>query len=61
MSHKLGMLAIMGAAALFGAGAKGMYNFNKEYSSPYMDVAEINKVRRLSRRSKSMRRSRKKR
>jgi hypothetical protein len=61
MSHKLGVLAIMGAAALFGAATKGAYNLDKDYSSSGFDVAKISKARRLSRRSKSVRRSRKKR
>jgi hypothetical protein len=61
MSHKLGMLAIMGAAALFGVGTKGMYNLDKDYSSSGLDISSINKARRMSRRNKSVRRSRKKR
>ena len=61
MSCKLGMLAIMGFAALFGAGTKGMYNIDKDYSSSGIDIGSINKARRLSRRNKSAKRSRKKR
>jgi hypothetical protein len=61
MNHKLGMLAIMGAAALFSSGTKGMYNLDKDYSSSRIDISAINKARRLSRRSKSVNRSRKKR
>ena len=61
MSHKLGMLAIMGAAALFTLGTRGAYDLKEDFSSTGLDIKEISKARRLSRRNKSVSRSRKKR
>lgn len=61
MSNKLSYLAMAGACALFCSGVNDIYNSDKDYYSSGVDLKSINKARRLSRRSKSVNRSRKKR
>jgi hypothetical protein len=60
MRPGLAMLSIVAAAALLGEGMKGMYS-SVSYGSAGIDIKQINKARRLSRRNKSVNRSRKKR
>jgi hypothetical protein len=54
------MLSIVAAAALLGEGMKGIHS-SVSYGSAGIDIKQINKARRLSRRNKSVNRSRKKR